>query len=498
MKRNILFLFLAVITTLTSCSDWLDVQPLNQQREKDIYTTYKGYQDALTGCYSIMAGRSLYGDNLTMSSIENLACLWEQPQLDNLPTQYYLNRHDYTNDYTKSLIQTIYGGLYNVIVQANAIINNLNTDPSSIQSESGYNIVKGEALAIRAYCHFDVLRLFGQMPKNPVRQVSLPYSETNSIKELPPYYGYNDFVKKVLTDLDEAERLLKLSDPCVENGLDDSTNQDNFLSYRQLRLNFWAVKALKARVYLYTGDTAKAYQEAKAIIDAKDNSGEPVISLSGVEDISKKYYALPSECLFSLNNANLLDYSISLLGGNPNASFSELSQLHITTTMLNQQLYQNQNTTSDNRYMNIWEQNTRNTLGNVYPTIKKYYYDPEEFTILSILRTRLQILPLIRLSEIYLIAMETTNDLTEANELYKTYMVSHNVNITTSYESLDMFRSQLESEYRREFYAEGVMFYVYKRLGRTSILWNTSEMGEDQYILPLPESEYDPNLTQQK
>ncbi|MBR0523996.1 MAG: hypothetical protein IJK09_03455 [Prevotella sp.] len=207
---------------------------------------------------------------------------------------------------------------------------------------------------------------------------------------------------------------------------------------------------------------------------------------------------MPSECLFSLNNANLLDYSISLLGGNPNASFSELSQLHITTTMLNQQLYQNQNTTSDNRYMNIWEQNTRNTLGNVYPTIKKYYYDPEEFTILSILRTRLQILPLIRLSEIYLIAMETTNDLTEANELYKTYMVSHNVNITTSYESLDMFRSQLESEYRREFYAEGVMFYVYKRLGRTSILWNTSEMGEDQYILPLPESEYDPNLTQQK
>ncbi|MBR0523997.1 MAG: hypothetical protein IJK09_03460 [Prevotella sp.] len=77
----------------------------------------------------------------------------------------------------------------------------------------------------------------------------------------------------MLTDLDEAERLLKLSDPCVENGLDDSTNQDNFLSYRQLRLNFWAVKALKARVYLYTGDTAKAYQEAKAIIDAKDNSG---------------------------------------------------------------------------------------------------------------------------------------------------------------------------------------------------------------------------------
>ena len=125
MKRNILFLFLAVITTLTSCSDWLDVQPLNQQREKDIYTTYKGYQDTLTGCYSIMAGRSLYGDNLTMSSIENLACLWEQPQLDNLPTQYYLNRHDYTNDYTKSLIQTIYGGLYNVVVQANAIINNL-------------------------------------------------------------------------------------------------------------------------------------------------------------------------------------------------------------------------------------------------------------------------------------------------------------------------------------------------------------------------------------
>ena len=33
----------------SSCNDWLDVKPQGQTEEEDMYTTYEGFKDALTG-----------------------------------------------------------------------------------------------------------------------------------------------------------------------------------------------------------------------------------------------------------------------------------------------------------------------------------------------------------------------------------------------------------------------------------------------------------------
>ena len=93
----------------------------------------------------------------------------------------------------------------------------------------------------------------------------------------------------------------------------------------------------------------------------------------------------------------------------------------------------------------------------------------------------------------YLIAMETSTDLSEVNQLFTTYMMSHNVALATPFSSLDEVKTWIEKEYRREFYAEGQMFYTYKRLGETNILWAKTEANENTYIIPLPETEYDPS-----
>lgn len=37
------------------------------------------------------------------------------------------------------------------------------------------------------------------------------------------------------------------------------------------------------------------------------------------------------------------------------------------------------------------------------------------------------------------------------------------------------------------------MFYTYKRTNTTDVQWIDAEMQEDYYILPLPETEYNPN-----
>ena len=476
---------------LSSCSDWLDVKSDTVAREKNLFENYDGFKEALAGCYTTMASRDAYGEKLTMTDIEDLACLWAEVGSTNLPTQYYLMHHQYDNSYSISAIKSIYSTLYTTIAQANFILNHMEEDGQNITSKDARNVIQGEALAIRAFCHFDVLRLFGQMPKDPSRQVSLPYSYKSSIHEQASYYNYNDFLSRLESDLNEAESLLQQSDPVLKytfyqlngSGSDPADLDDDFMMYRRYRLNYWAVKALKARFYLYTGQNSKAYAEAKSVLNAKIN-GEPVISLSGIHDLDNEYFALPNECLFALHNVSLVNYSVSVLGGNPTAQTGE-NMHYITQAMFERQLFANQYTASNNRYLTLWNRNAVNMQGIVRPNIRKYYYDARSETSTSAavgITLYKQCMPLIRLSEIYLILMETTTDLAEANTLYKDYMASHNVNITTDFESLDEVRSLIVDEYRREFYAEGVMFYTYKRNGMSTMLWNADEMTEDEVL----------------
>ncbi len=69
------------------------------------------------------------------------------------------------------------------------------------------------------------------------------------------------------------------------------------MCFRQSRLNYWAVRALHARMALYLGETQEAHDIAMEIINAKGADGEPLMALSGASDLTKGYNALPSGVL---------------------------------------------------------------------------------------------------------------------------------------------------------------------------------------------------------
>lgn len=503
-----LFLLLAA-ALFGSCSEWLDVKPETEEREKDLFKSYQGFKDALSGCYATMAGTDLYGKRLTMSDIEDMACLWSEPSQSQLPEDYYFYHHLYTATETESAIKAIYGGLFNVVAQANKILEHVNN--GAITDADARNVVEGEALALRAYCQFDVLRLFGQMPQNAKKTVRLPYATKTGINEQAAWYGFDDYVKLLQADLSRAEELLGQSDPILKYGVHSLNNQgstpanlnDDFMQYRQFRLNYFAVKGMEARLALYIGDRATAYKDAMAVINAKVN-GEPFMELAGTKDLgvslngsTVSYGTLPDECIFALSNRKLSTYAFSLLGGG-DVLTDENTMLHITTNMLDKQLYNGHNTTSDNRYLYWWNHDSHNVGSIKIPALKKYYYNTADYTSASSYSTllfKIQLMPMMRLSELYLIAMESTDDLAEANSLYTTYMASHNVNAQNAFSSLDAVKTELEYEYTREFYGEGQTFYAYKRWGVQWMLFGTSAMSDDQYVLPLPNTEYDPNGT---
>ena len=99
---------------------------------------------------------------------------------------------------------------------------------------------------------------------------------------------------------------------------------------------------------------------------------------------------------------------------------------------------------------------------------------------------------MVRLSELYLVAMETSTSLDEINRLYAEYMKERGVMANTL--TQDQVMTEIVREYRREFFAEGQMFYAYKRWGAKNMLWKTDrEVRERDYVAPLPNTELKTN-----
>lgn len=510
MNKNILLYLLLPIwgVMAVSCDNWLDIDQNTEKNETVMFDKYDGFKSALAGCYEDLSSTTLYGTNLTMTYVEAMGNMWFIESPNNLggtkQTAYYFRIHNYSHSLTETAIKSIYSVFYNTILEANMIIRACGEKGNNIADPVSRAVVEGEAYAIRALCHLDVLRLFGQIPAGASIKVALPYSEVTDLTSRPAYYSFEQYVAKLESDFWKAESLLKDNDPVADysyeemNGVGSNNSynyvevEDEFLYNRQYRLNYWAVKALQARMYRYLGQGDKAHDIAMEVINATTTSGKPVVALSSMEDYggTATHFASPSECLFSLYFDNLHDISVPLLRGGKPMSDKESSD---ETTQVNpdndfcmtepwiRDLFSGTNTATDIRSLKMWS-STATVQSLVYPTIRKYFVESGG------------IVPIVRLSEMYLIAVEGAKNVAEANSLYETYMESKGVALHDPFVTLDEVPAELEKEYRRELYAEGQMFYYYKR-NKASKMWTggTYEVVESDYILPLPNTESNPN-----
>ena len=125
-KLSTIFFLLFAMLGFSACSDWLDVRPDTEQKDKDQFSTEQGFYDAIVGAYMEMADRAIYGERMTMTNIESLANQWLFTNSSQRNEDVYLSKHDYENvTYAQAAIQTIYAKLFNVIAQANMIIKNV-------------------------------------------------------------------------------------------------------------------------------------------------------------------------------------------------------------------------------------------------------------------------------------------------------------------------------------------------------------------------------------
>ena len=478
MKKIIICVLIASLFSVYSCNNWLDVQPAEEMGVEDMFSSEAGFKDGLTACYIKLYSDNLYGSKLTLTTLERLAQHWELPELNN-EREKSLKNFEYTAEDVETEFEAIYTEMYNVIAQANSILNKFDEYGGNVKSENLHDLIKGELLAVRAFCHSEILRLYGQLPINATLHVELPYAEEVTIGTIP-FYSFEQFVEKIFQDIHDAEDLLKDIEPLNDYTyaeLDDFANmeflEDDFFLCRRFRFNYYALRALEARLQLYLGNAAEAYQLAMEVINAKTKAEEPLMQLAGAEDIAVNNLALPSECLLALNKADI-DGAID-------------KNLFMTEAGVDE-IFEGQHE-DQNRKAAWWRKELVSGSGERMLFYKYRQPDATEVVGNDDLMTQKQVVPLIRLSEMYLIAMETSSDIGEVNRLYSDYMRAREVPVIEPLQETDL-PAMLESEYRREFWGEGQMFYWYKRHKTVKMKWKTDrEVTESDYVVPLPKTE---------
>lgn len=466
MKQINYILILLLLCCITACNNWLEVAPQAEKEKSEMFKKEAGFRNVLIGAYIRMKSNNLYGEDLTYGSIEMLAQHWTNT--DDLGK--YLKAYNYEQHVVETKINSFYGNLYKVIADVNGLLNSIDARKEVFEGNN-YEVIKGEALAIRAFCHFDVLRLFGPVPTNLPEGTILPYVTTVSI--VPNHLvSYNDFITKLLTDLDEAERYLEGNDPILTASIKELSTlevaqDDNFLCDRQMRMNYYAVCALKARVQLWLGNKSEALKYAQKVIEAKDSNGNAKFRLGTTTDCANGDFIFSSEHIFNLNVYNL-----------SNSKISAANTFYTNSTTLK---YFWASETTDIRRGKMWKE----VYDNYWWT---YYYYMTKYTQATNMPVWAKnSIPLFRLAEMYLIAMEC-GSIQNANDLYKEVCIARDITPVT-FGSTEELSETLILEYNREFYGEGQAFYAYKRLGRSKI-FGTSTVGSALiYVLPLPKAE---------
>lgn len=491
MKTKLLIIILIIGCTTLSCEDWLKETSGTEMSIDSQFKNESGFRDALIGVYLGMGEPNLYAQNLTWHFIEFIA--QQYAQISGMYNIYLLS-YRYNENRVVPYIDNIWKGEYNLIANVNNMLFELEKRQESV-SPLFYKLMKGELLGLRAFFHFDLLRMYGYGNWNNRTDLNSRYTipyVTKYSKELTPQLTYVETFKLIEKDLEEALELLK-EDYIYGAHEDDDTYYDDvdgnywFFTYnRQYRMNYYAVRALQARTWLWEGSPgskAKALSAAEEVIESDIWEWINPRSLTN-SNPDYRDMTFSDEHIFSIYVSDLKKIiGVWFDASNPNATYERcfLTESRAKTVFE----ASDPEKELDIRYNNLLERQGAG-LRNYAP---RKLFQSENNSSYG------QRIPLIRISEMFYIAAECLT--TGANKNYSKAIeylneVRENRNITqplddhlTESEIMD----EIKKEYMKEFICEGQLFYFYKRLGFKGILDYTGEMTDEQYMLPYPVAE---------
>ena len=481
--------------------------------ENTLFSTNNGFMIALNGVYMGMI--DVYGEDLSLGVIDVMAQYYNMVS-GNHNYKVFAN-YQFNDDAFKNKSNNIWTKMYALVANINGLLVHCDEENSAL-SEEYYPIVKGEALALRAMIHFDLLRLYGpSYNENTKSMITIPY-QNEAKRDITPLRSAEYVLERVIEDLEEAVRLLKDNDPVFTTGVGNAVTSDDGLeradfTYRQLRLNYIAVQTLLARAYLWKGDKATAYRIAKEEVIDKNMVDEnemifPWTTLEQVEAEDKNDLLFSSEVFFAIYNSSRsklnssyfvpalqLTSRLTFMGSSPSNSQIPVFYDDPDNDWRASLTWAVYTTTGDPKDDDDDDDDGEKVDANSSLYFLKYA-DAGREAELDGTETYLYMIPLIRLSEAYLIAAECAATPEEALEYLVAIREHRNCHMPIMATSSDEVRELVTKEFAREVIGEGQLFFYYKRLNLTTFfngseIGGTYEMLTDNYKWPLPDVEVD-------
>lgn len=285
MKSKIIFTTIIAAALATGCDKFLDVHPKGEKI--NMFETAEEYEDALYGVYSELTGSNLYGQHLI---------ILPEVMSQNFTTSDYkyaeLAEGEMTSSGSTSTKKEIWKDAYEAINHINNIVEHAEDD---IDTYKHSRLYLGEALALRAFVHYEVLKLFGPpyWASDSEKKTTIPYVTKYSF-DISPLLSYDEVCRNILEDLKRAEEYLDEDETLVP--AERSNTALAFTDARIAHINLYAAQALMARVYWSMNDMDNAEVYAQKVISSGKFSFRPTSAFvqpdNGTFDLNETIFGL--------------------------------------------------------------------------------------------------------------------------------------------------------------------------------------------------------------
>ena len=191
MNKIIKFLAIpALMMGFTSCEDWLELPSESKMDSQSAFESISRAEMTVMGCYAWLHTQEL-GYQLLEGTDESVST--------ESNSKYNVSNYDYTN--TSGMLSNTYTNMYKAIEYANVCIDALPGMSVGEGDIAKRNMLLGEALAIRAYAYWNLVRFYGDVPftTTPTSKAST-FSSSRTSRDV--------IWDQCVTDLQEAVKLL--------------------------------------------------------------------------------------------------------------------------------------------------------------------------------------------------------------------------------------------------------------------------------------------------
>jgi starch-binding outer membrane protein, SusD/RagB family len=198
MKKILILIATISFFSLVSCDDFLDLQPISEETSGNGYNTAGQIEAALVGAYESFQSTEYYiWDNIIYSDVraDNAYAGGDNPDI------FAVDKLQITP--TSGRIYKNWSNIYNAIAKANLVIDKVDGVNDVLFTEERRQQIKGEALFLRAYHYFTLVKLWGDVP------LVLAYTTSTEASSLNvPRKPVVEVYAQIIEDLELAATLL--------------------------------------------------------------------------------------------------------------------------------------------------------------------------------------------------------------------------------------------------------------------------------------------------